>query len=332
VNVRSVAHHAVGLILLAAACSSGNERTRATPAETPATTEPRATQPGSPRASEALLWVAIEDAREVVLIDAEARRVIERERVPGRPHNIAVARDGTVAATLQRAGTMALLQDGKVTTIELGGSPHDVKPTAEGFVVTNEGARRLDLVNGTGKSVGSIALRANPHDIAVRDDTAWVSLDGSDEIAVVDIDRRRVVRYLSTDKHPHDLLFASDGRGWVTDWDGTLHVFDARGALVKTLALGEEAHHLTFTPDGGEAWITDHGVRSTFVVSTKSLEVLETVRIPGAPHHVAITPDGRWAGVADHDRGTLVIFDVRERREVATVRVGPGPHGVWPSE
>jgi DNA-binding beta-propeller fold protein YncE len=86
---------------------------------------------------------------------------------------------------------------------------------------------------------------------------------------------------------------------------------------------------LTFTPDGLHAWVIDHGTRRVYVVSTKTLEVLDTLPIPGAPHHVAVTPDGSWAGVADHDRGTLVLFDVRERRRVATVPVGPGPHGVW---
>jgi DNA-binding beta-propeller fold protein YncE len=313
--------------LLAAACTSGTERAPATAAASEATPTARR----AARTSPARFWVAVEDARELVLVDADARRVIRRERVPGRPHNIAVNLDGTVAATLQRAGTVALLREGKVSTVDLGGSPHDVKPTEKGFVVANEGARRLDFVTSGGKHAGSLQLRADPHDLAIRTDMAWVSLDDTDEIAYVDLSQRRVVRYISTGRRPHDLLFAPGGRGWVTDWDGTVHVFDLQGALVKTLALGREAHHLTFTTtrEGTQAWITDHAVRRVFVVSTKTLEVVEALPIAGAPHHVAATPDGRWAAVADHDRGRLVLFDVRERRQVAAVAVGPGPHGVW---
>jgi len=309
--------------MLAGACS---------PATQPPSSPAPEREPGAtPRAqgSDATLWVAVEDASELVLVDVASKRVTTRVRVPGRPHNLTVGANGVVAATLQRAGTVALVQNGSVSTVELGGSPHDVKATRDGLVVTNEGAGRLDLLSSGGEHVGEIPLRANPHDVAVRQDTAWVSLGGTDQIAVVDLQRREVLRYLTTGKRPHDLLFAADGRAWVTDWDGSMHVFDEQGELVKTLELGSEAHHLTFTPDGLHAWVIDHGTHGVYVVSTRTLEVLDTLPIPGAPHHVAVTPDGRWAGVADHDRGTLVLFDVRERGRVATIPVGPGPHGVW---
>lgn len=275
------------------------------------------------------MWVAVEDARELVLVDVAARRVIKRLSVPGRPHNLTVAPDGTVAATLQRAGTVALVRDRSVTTVELGGSPHDVKPTRDGLVVANEGAGRLELLSSSGERSGEIRLRANPHDVAVRGDIAWVSLNGSDEIAVVDLRRAEVDRYIATGKRPHDLLFDRDGRAWITDWNGTVHVFDDGGGLVRTLALGSEAHHLSLTPDGSDMWITDHAAHRAFVVSTETLELIEELPIPGAPHHVAVTPDGKWAGVADHDRGTLLLFDAREHQLVGTISVGPGPHGVW---
>lgn len=319
----------VGLALIVAvaatACSAGDRRPPATPRAEAGSAEPTT----AAQLPDAAFWVAVEDASELVLVDVASRRVTTRVRVPGRPHNLTVGANGVVAATLQRAGTVALVQNESVSTVELGGSPHDVKATRDGLVVTNEGAGRLDLLSSGGEHVGEIPLRANPHDVAVRQDTAWVSLGGTDQIALVDLQEREVLRYLTTGKRPHDLLFAPDGRAWVTDWDGSMHVFDGQGELVKTLELGSEAHHLTFTPDGLHAWVIDHGTRRVYVVSTKTLEVLDTLPIPGAPHHVAVTPDGTWAGVADHDRGTLVLFDVRERRRVATVPVGPGPHGVW---
>lgn len=271
----------------------------------------------------------MEDSREVVLVDASTRRVVRRAGVPGRPHNVTVSKGGTVASTLQSAGTIALIRGDRVNTVELGGSPHDVKPMGDGFVIANEGRDRLDLVSESGKRIGTIQLRGDPHDVAVRNDRAWVTLNDSDAIAIVDLAGRAVVRYAQTGKRPHDLLLASDGRAWVTDWDGSTHVFEENGELVKTLSLGTEAHHLTFTPDGEETWVTDHRERRAFVVSTETLDVLASLEIRGAPHHVGVTSDGRWAGVADHDSGTLVVFDVHERREIAAIPVGRGPHGVW---
>ena len=82
-----------------------------------------------------------------------------------------------VAATLPEAGRLVLLEpDGALAVARLGGSPHDVKAAAGLFVVANEGAARLDLVDRSGRVEGLVELPANPHDIAVSEDgrTLWV--------------------------------------------------------------------------------------------------------------------------------------------------------------
>jgi DNA-binding beta-propeller fold protein YncE len=229
---------------------------------------------------------------------------------------------------MQETGRLALIHKDEVSEVELGGSPHDVKGVGKVVIVANEGASRLDIVSLRGRLLRSISLQADPHDIAIAPGAPviWASLDGTDEMARVDL--RRGVTYVPTGKRPHDLLFAPDGRLWVTDWGGALHVLE-RGRIEKSIPLGIEAHHLAFTPDGKEAWITDHGAHKVFVLDVESVEVLAELPIHGAPHHVAITPNGRWAVVADHDNGTLVVFSVAEWKQVGEIEVGPRPHGVW---
>jgi DNA-binding beta-propeller fold protein YncE len=90
-------------------------------------------------------------------------------------------------------------------------------------------------------------LKANPHDLAISPGggSAWVTLDRTDDIAIVNLVRKRVRRYLSTGKSPHDLLFAPNGRRvWVTDWSGRVHVFSRKGRLLKSINRGVELHHL----------------------------------------------------------------------------------------
>ena len=278
-----------------------------------------------------LVWVALEGANKIVKVDVDRSDVLGRRGVPGAPHNLTVSPSGnTVATTLWSGGSVVLRRSGDQRSVALGGSPHDVKIAGGRVVVTNQTQARLDILGTTGTRRRSIALKADPHDVALRwrGRQAWVSLEGSDDLAIVGVRSGRV-RYVSTGKAPHDLLFAPDGKLWVTDWAGAIHVFSRRGRRVKTIPLGVEAHHLDFIPNGRQAWITDHAAHRVFVVTTTRYKVLKRFGVRGAPHHIAITSDGERAVVADHDRGLLLVYDVDDLRRVRGIPVGRGPHGIW---
>jgi len=332
------------LILLTASCAgdeprkeSKQPRPRAPATETDANAEtddePTMTSaaPAAPEQNAPpLVWVGVEGADEVALVDLRIGKVVARHDTPGGPHNVTVAADGTAAATLYASDRLALVDRRKARFVKLGGTPHDVKATGGVFAVANEAARRIDLIR-RGRHAGSIRLKAEPHDLAIAPggDRAWVTLNGTDQLAVVDLRARRVIRHVETGQRPHDILFAPDGRVWVSDWSGPVHVFNRQGRLQGRIDLARESHHLAFTPDGRQAWITDHSAQRIFIVDARRLKRVASLPIRGAPHHVAITADGALAAVADHDNGTLAVYDVRRRTLVRTVRVGEGPHGVW---
>ena len=283
--------------------------------------------------SDPIVWVALEGEGELAKVwlgEGIRRRVNTRG---GGPHNITVAPDGTVVAALWASDRIVILRDGERTFVDLGGAPHDVKIARNMVVVANEATDRVQLVKLDGTFIRRILLKADPHDLAIDPNQrhAWVTLEGSDDLAVVDLlDRREPVRYVETDGSPHDILFAPDGRLWVTDWAGALHVFEGRRArLVESIPLGVEAHHLDFTPDGRFAWITDHGESAVFVLRVRSARVVERIRFPGEPHHVTILPGGRRVVIADHANGRLVVYDAGTRERLRTIRVGLEPHGVW---
>jgi DNA-binding beta-propeller fold protein YncE len=335
------------LALFASGCSGGEPRdhraeqrsdgkpSTETSARAAQTEESTTTQPAEPRERQrkprALVWVGLEDADQVALVDIARGKVIARREAPGGPHNVTVASDGTAAATLYGSDRVVLVRPGGRTSfIELGGRPHDVKAARSLFVVANEAGRRLDFIR-SGKHVASLSLEAEPHDLAIAPDgnRVWVTLNGTDKLAIVNLHARQVVRFVATGFRPHDILFAPNGRLWVTDWQGPVHVFDRRGRVQGSVELGQESHHLAFTPNGRQAWITDHAAGRVFVVDARSLEVIAALPVPGGPHHVAITPDGTRAAVADHESGMVVVYNVKRRSRVGVIAVGAGPHGVW---
>lgn len=277
------------------------------------------------------VWVALEGARQIVKVDIDERKVLRRRTVSGAPHNLTIAPSGrTVATTLWSDGGVVIRRRGELMNRALVGAPHDVKIAGGRTVVANQTEARLDVLRDAGRSRRAIRLKADPHDLALRrrGRQAWVTLEGSDDLAVVGI-RGGNVRYVSTGKAPHDILFAPDGKLWVTDWAGAIHVFSRQGRLLKSIPVGVEAHHLDFTPDGRQVWITDHAAHRIFVVRTRNYSIRKRFRVDGAPHHIAITADGDRAVAADHDNGTVLVYNVNELRRMTTIEVGARPHGIW---
>ena len=291
-----------------------------------------ATAEGSGR-TRRIVWTALEDAGELAKVDVASGEVLRRvDTRGGGPHNIVVGPDGTVVAALWASDRIVIVRRGERTSVRLGGHPHDVKIARNMVVVANQASERVQLVKLDGTFLRRIPLKADPHDLAVdpKERRAWVTLEGSEDLAVVHLLRREPVRYVSTGERPHDLLFAPNGDLWVTDWEGALHVYRGRRArLVRSIPLGVEAHHLDVTPDGRFCWVTDHGAGAVFVIRTRTVRVVDRIPFPGEPHHLTILPGGQRAVVADHAGGRLIVYDTGTRRRVRTIAVGAGPHGVW---
>jgi DNA-binding beta-propeller fold protein YncE len=319
------------IAIVAVACTTGSEEQpdqrsapRTAPTAEPTTRAPPTTAAETPPR----VWVAAEDAGSVAEVAlGPTPTVVRTVSLSGPVHNLVVAPDGTVAATLPAVGRLALVSGDAVTEIDLGGSPHDVKPAGGRLVVANEGTARIQLVGVGGPTEAEVSLKGQPHDVAISPDGfAWVSLDASSDLAVVDLAAQAVVRYVTTGLRPHDLLFAPDGRLWVTDWDGLLGILAPDGGEIGRVRVGEETHHLAFAGDGSQVWVTDEPGQQAIVVDATTLGVLASLPIGGPPHHVAVA--GRWAVVADHGRGVAIVFDATTRQRVADVPVGAGPHGV----
>lgn len=284
-----------------------------------------------------LILVANEQAGTLSIIDRESGETRTLE-LGGDPHNLAVSRDGRLAAVTQPAAGLVSLVDpyaAKVLArVAVPGRPHAIALGPAGrwaYVGAERGRKiyRLDL--RAQRLAGAFDLEAAPHNLVLAGGTAWITAQFQRVLWRVDLATGALLDRVETAASPHDLAVSPrDGALWVANW-GSEDVYRLEGEpprLEVVKITGRQPHHLVFTPDGNEVWITNHGSSDISVIDVRGRRELARVSVGEAPHHVAFSRDGRWAFVANSGSADVSVIDVAARTEVRRLPVGAHPHGM----
>ncbi len=170
---------------------------------------------------------------------------------------------------------------------------------------------------------------------------------GAEEVDLVTLETHHDMAGMSGGEHGGNPMIVQFGVSPGGDWlvatgqmSGELMVLDASAAeptLVRSVDIGGQPWHPTFSPDGREIWIPRQTGNSVAIVSTDSWEVTEVIEHPAlvGPHGSAISPDGRtiyvsarnesgaYRGTGEDPRpGTVVAIDRESREVVAVIEVG----------
>jgi len=262
---------------------------------------------------EGTLLVANRSGGSVSFIDLPTRVEIARLPVgPSIPHEVAASPDGRLALTSEygpddRQGSHLILID----------------------VATASVVARIDL-----------GPRSRPHTALFLPDGrhAVATMQESDRLALVDLDRRRVLRTFETGgREGHMVRLSPDGdRAYVTSrrGKGTLSVIflkEERPPVV--IETGPGAEGLAVTPDGREIWVANRQVETISVVDAESLKIVATLdsrpfagRIEMSPDGYAVVPNG--LGGATPVPQFLRLYSVRSHALVSEVPLRDGtPQG-----
>jgi len=311
--------------------------TTSTAVETPATTpQASASTSTSPTTTvpEPILYavVAEERARRLSVLDpadvclsATSPCDIEpliRFDLSERPHNMTGV-GPIVYATHPAAGAISRVdvEMGSIMTVPVGIEPHDIKYAPELqvlFVADEAGRRLLTLDPDTLELLGSVDLPAQPHDLALDEGIAWVTLRGRSQIARVHGENFEL---FETGGSPHDVIVDDDGMIWFSNWGSSrLSIFDPVNETTTEAPAGvTEPHHFAIDVDG-TVWVSDNGGASIVGFGLQP----QTVEVGPVPHHLAVAAGVLVVAVSGSGQAVLI----RDAEIVGRSGLSEGLHGV----
>lgn len=258
--------------------------------------------------------------------------------------------DGKVYVANQNSDTVSVIDVDSLTLIEnisVGDVPHNINHTPNGelILVTNKNINiasppSLSLISSaTNQLVGTVENIGSriEHVVAIDSNTAYVTEDlEHNAVAVIDIDQRRVSRYISVGVKPHGLWPTPGGDALFVpnQLSGTLSKIDVESGTVEAeTSIGRTPTMAVVSPDGQFVYVTLYGERGVAVVNARmvesgQLQIYDVIDVGEGPAQVAITPDGNYVLVPCEGPGALYVIDARTRKVVNIINTGDGAHGV----
>ena len=247
-----------------------------------------------------------------------------------------------------------------------GKEPRGIGVTADGklLVLANrEGGRVAVIDRASGKLLRHVPVGSNPEFVRTRGHLAFVSYepsstgkappkagakpeakqgakDGSgagkdddDEnhepahVAVVDLDKGKVVRSIKGGMETEGIEFAADGKHIIVtnEADNTIAVHEiATGKVVKTIdtkPYGNRPRGIKMAPDG-KSYVATLEFSNVFIVLDGDYNVVKTVKTGESPYGVSFDRAGERLFVAAAKSKALQVFDAKTYAPIKDVPTG----------
>ena len=317
----------------------------------PAPLDPRdvyaADRPGqlSPvvRNDPSLIYVPNSESNTVSVIDPRRHRVIRTFPVGALPQHVVPSWDlNTLWVTNDAGNSLTPINPrtgnpGKPVPVE---DPYNMYFTPDGryAVVVAERLQRLDFRDPhTMRLHHSLPLQCegvDHADFTADGRTMLASCEFSGKLAIVDVARQQVIRYiwLPPGSSPQDVKLSPDGRlFYVADKAyGGIYEIDARTFRRRGfIHTGNDAHGLYVGRDSRYLYVTNRQAGTVSVVSFASRRVTRTWRIPGGtPDMGGFSADGNVLWLSGRYHGEVYALSTQTGRLLARIRVGLQPHGL----
>ena len=283
-----------------------------------------------------LAFVLNSGGASISVVDMNTERELRRIPVLREPHHLALSPNGRELLVGDTVGNEMLFLDpgtGNVIRRMPIADPYQLgfSPNGKWLTVTGLARNQVDVYDAASmKLVKRFPLASMPSHLAYSPDSSvvYVSLQGTDRLAAIDLTRMVILWNAVVGKTPAGVLWHDD-KVLVADMgsDDIAVVDPVDGKVERRIRVGKGAHQMFLSPDGKIIWVNARVAGTTTALDARTLAILRVYKIPGGPDCIDFAPDGklwitrRWAEkVAVLDPATGAY---------QTINVGRSPHGIF---
>jgi YVTN family beta-propeller protein len=218
-----------------------------------------------------------------------------------------------------------------------------VTPNGARVYVTNILQDTVSVIDTlTNTLVGTITVGQSPWGIAITPDgtRAYVA-NSSGTISVIDTSTDTVITTIVDNDLPFGVAITPDGtRVYVSNARGSVSVVDiSTNTIISDIPVldfpvpgfgfpARDLAGIAITPDGTRAYVVSHSTAKTYVISTITTAMTDTIHTePGVPLSIAIHPDGTRAYTATigGSFAHVSVIDTASNSISATIPAGGAP-------
>jgi YVTN family beta-propeller protein len=276
----------------------------------------------------------------VSVIDTDAGKVVATVPVAKGPHGMAITQDGrTVYVSGDGSSSLDVIDtatDKVVKTIHVGKAPNGLALTPDNrlLLVTVYGENRIAFIDTSTQTVVATVAVPKPHTVAISPDgkLAYVTAQepGHFQLALIDLNKRIVVRTLSLEKTPRDGEFAYDGKLFYFTQAGvsSVQVLDpASDKIVAEIPTGVSPHFVSYPRGSAFGMVVVQGPGELLLFDPATNQPARSVAVGKQPNWAAASDDGKTAYVTNEGSNDVTVVDLATGR-TATIVVGNAPRRV----
>lgn len=281
---------------------------------------------------------------QLTLIDASTHKVVDNLPTGKEPHHLLITPDQRSLIVANSVSNNLMLVDprtGKLQRrIDNIDDPYQLgfSPDHKWFVTAGLRLDRVDIYHYDGQNFAlatRVPLAKTPSHMTFSSDsqTVFVTLQGSDELAAIDLASHAVRWRMHVGDTPAGLWMTPGDKYLLvglTGEDGVAVIDWRKQQVVKKIQTGRAAHNFRSLSDGRHVAVSNRVANTISIIDFDTLTKVDDITglLPG-PDDMELSADRRYLWVTFRFARHVGIIDLTTRKLVETIPVGRSPHGIF---